>query len=323
MSASVQPVRRSDVAPARFQAVTSCWVCGGRRLDPIHECLFDLHEFSVQDPELAAYSGARVWIARCLSCEFGQPTALPTLPRFFERMYDQRWSEEWLAGELASDAKRLIFTRILDELERRLPPGRRRLVDVGAHVGRFVQMAAARGWRAEGIELNPTAAEYAGRHTGTVVHRRDARALAETSGGQIYDAVTLTDVLEHVPEPRGVLETLTRIVAPGGCVAVKVPCGANQLRKERIRTALGRAGRVSVADNLVHVNHFSLRSLRLALERAGFVDVEVEVGVPEMLDAAPARAARLALYHAARATGGARSPLAFNLQAFARIRSEA
>jgi hypothetical protein len=125
-------------------------------------------------------------------------------------------------------------------------------------------------------------------------------------------------VLEHLPEPRVVLEALTPLVARGGWMAVKVPCGPNQLRKERIRSALGRARRVSVADNLVHVNHFSPRALRLALERAGLTDVEVGVGAPEMPGAGPARAARLALYHAARATGGARSPLAFNLQAFAR-----
>jgi SAM-dependent methyltransferase len=231
-------------------------------------------------------------------------------------MYDQRWPDDWLAGEFASEAKTFIFAGILEELERRLPPARRTLVDVGAHVGRFVHMAAARGWRAEGIELNARTAEFAARRSGAAVHRLDARGLA--SRGQGYDAVVLIDVLEHIPEPRAVLETLAPLVTPGGCVAVKVPCGANQLRKERMRVALGRAARVSVADNLVHVSHFSPRSLRLALERAGFAGVDLTVGAPETPGAAPARAARRALYYAARATGGARSPLAFNLQAFAR-----
>lgn len=316
MSAFVRPAPRADAAAVRFEPVVACWICGGRALEPVHECLFDLREYRAQDPELAAYTGARVWIARCASCGFAQPAAVPALPRFFERMYDQRWSDEWLAGEFDSDAKTLIFDGILDALERRLPPARRTLVDVGAHVGRFVHMAAARGWRAEGIELNPRAAEYAARRTAAAVHRLDARALA--SRGRAYDAVALTDVLEHIPEPRALLETLAPLVAPGGWIAVKVPCGTNQLRKERVRAALGRAARVSVADNLVHVNHFSPGSLRLALERAGYADVHVAVGLPETPGARAARAARLALYYAARATGGARSPLAFNLQAFAR-----
>lgn len=298
-----------------FTPVTACWICGADRLDPVHECLFDLREYERQDPELAAYTGSRLWIVRCRDCGFGQPTALPALPRFFERMYDQRWSDEWLAGEFVSTVKTSIFETVLGELERRLPPSRRALLDVGAHVGRFLEMALERGWRAEGIELNPRTAAHARRATGAPVHEADVRALA--AAGRRFDAVTLTDVLEHIPEPRSVLETVARILAPGGSIAVKVPNGPNQLRKERVRAALGLSTRVSVADNLVHVNHFSVRALATALERAGFQDVNVLVGRPELTSAGPARAIRLALFHAARITGGARSPFAFNLQAYA------
>jgi Methyltransferase domain len=315
VSASVQPIRRPDEG-VRFAPLTACWICGGRGLDRVHECLFDLSEYRSQDPQLALYTGARVWITRCSACGFAQPSALPMLPRFFERMYDQRWSESWLAAEFMSEAKTYIFDGLLDDLERRLPPERRTILDVGAHVGRFVQIAAARGWKAEGIELNPRTAEYAARQTAGRVQRLDARALAAC--GRLYDAVTLTDVLEHIPNPRALLETLRPLVAAGGWIAVKVPCGTNQLWKERIRVALGRAPRVSVADNLVHVSHFSPPSLLLALELAGFTEVEVGVGAPETPEAGVSRAARLALFHAARATGSAHSPLTFNLQAFAR-----
>ena len=51
---------------------------------------------------------------------------------------------------------------------------------------------------------------------------------------------------------------------------MKVPCGPVQLLKETWRARLQRGYRATIADNLVHVNHFSPRSLRLALERAGF-----------------------------------------------------
>lgn len=304
-----------------FYPVTRCWVCGGDRLQRIHQCLFELSIYRTQDPELAAYTGARLWIVRCHACGFGQPEALPSLPRFFERMYDQRWSDEWIAAEFASGAKRRIFDGVLDALERRLPSERRTLVDVGAHVGRLLQMAGARGWRAEGIELNPRTAESAARRTGVTVHQLDARRLA--AAGRAYDAITLIDVLEHIPEPVAMLRTAASLLAAGGWAAIKVPSGPNQLRKERVRAAMGRASRVSVADNLVHVNHFSPRSLRLALEAAGFADVTIHPGAPELPDGAGAaalvqRATSLAARWAARLTGGARSPLAFNLQSFAR-----
>jgi SAM-dependent methyltransferase len=303
---------------AAFTPVRTCWICTADRLHPIHECLFDLREYERQDPELAAYTGARVEIARCDECEFGQPLALPSLPRFFERMYDQRWSDDWLASEFRSGAKTRIFTDVLDGIERRLPSERRTLFDVGAHVGRFLHIASARGWVAEGNELNPQTAAFA-RRMGATIHQMDLRSLSRL--GRRFDAVTLTDVLEHIPDPRAALETTARLVAPGGCVAVKVPCGPNQLRKERVRAAAGRASRVSIADNLVHVNHFSPFSLQLALEIAGFTDVELRVAAPELPGGWTSNTIRLGIAAAARATGGARSPLAFNLQAYGRLTS--
>jgi SAM-dependent methyltransferase len=309
-------VRAAAEIPAKpgFTPVRACWICGGTRLEPIHECLFDLREYDRQDPELAAYTGARVTIARCAGCGFGQPVALPSLPRFFERMYDQRWSDDWLETEFASEAKTRIFTDVLDTLERRLSRDRRRLLDVGAHVGRFLTMASSRGWAVEGIELNPRTAARA-RRTGMTVHQADVRAL--TSVGRSFDAVTMTDVLEHIPEPRATLGALAALVSPGGWVAIKVPSGPNQLRKEQIRSAIGRASRVSIADNLVHVNHFSPRALTLALEAAGFTDIDTRVGSPELAGGWAAGVVRRGIAYAARATGGARSPLAFNLQAYA------
>jgi 2-polyprenyl-3-methyl-5-hydroxy-6-metoxy-1,4-benzoquinol methylase len=312
----VASIASARVAAAAFAPVEACWICDSRSLVPIHECLFDLSVYEGQDPALAAYTGSRLWIVRCTKCGFGQPSALPELPRFFQRMYDQRWSDQWLESEFASAAKRFIFEGILDELERRLPKERRSLLDVGTHVGQFLTIAGARGWRTEGLEMNPRTAAHARRATGAPVHQVDVRELAAT--GRRFDAVTITDVLEHIPQPRAALEAIRLLLAPGGWIAVKVPNGPTQLRKEQLRTALGRTSRVSVADTLVHVNHFSVDALPMALTRAGFCDVQTRVGRPEMTPSRLASAGRLAVFHAARWTGGGRSPIAFNLQAFAR-----
>ncbi len=309
---------------AAFVPSGPCWICGGSSLLPIHDNVFELSVYAEQDPALAEYTGASVTLSRCATCGFAQPASLPALPDFFHRMYDQRWAPEWVAEEFGSDAKTGIFAGILDGLDRRvaLPP--RRLLDVGAHVGKFMAMAAARGWVVEGIELNPTTAAYARQRTGLPVHERPLGQLARE--GRRFEAVTLTDVLEHIPEPLRVLQSAGSVLVPGGWLAVKVPCGLNQLRKERARVALRTAPRVSVADNLVHVSHFSPRALALALARAGFVEVALNVGRPERSESlSPPRralgnAARAAAYAVARILpGGVRSPLAFNLQAFARL----
>lgn len=303
-----------------FEPIAACWVCGGLAFVPVHEAIFELSIYAEQDPELAAYSGARVTLQRCRACGFAQPAALPALPRYFDRMYDQRWADDWIAGEHDAAYKDRIFADILTSLGHRATGGRT-LLDVGAHAGRFLRLARAAGWNAEGLELNPKTAAYAAQRSGAPVHQGNIHTFMPA---RCYDAVTLTDVLEHVPRPLEVLTRARTYICPGGWLAIKVPNGPAQRVKETLRARLRPSYRATLADNLVHVNHFSPSSLRLALERTGFVEVAVTTGAPEIspggsIAARASRTARLSAFHVARAIpGGVRLPLALNLQAYGR-----
>lgn len=309
-------------APAWTREV-ACWICGEGDLRQTATLVFDLGAYSAQDPELAALSGSRLALNRCTACGFAQPAALPLLDGYFDRMYDQRWSDEWIRAEHDSTVKDLIFARILAGLALRLPPTRRTLLDVGAHAGRFIVLARDAGWEAEGLELNPRTAAFAARTTGARVRRLNIHDL-DTS--ERFDAITLTDVLEHVPHPRRLLRQIVHLLAPGGWLAVKVPSGPAQVAKERWRGRLVRGYKPTVADNLVHVSHFSARSLRRALEDAGFVDIAIEPAAPELpacssVSEFASRALRLATFRAARLVPRRTdSPLCLNLQAYARAR---
>lgn len=307
---------------AGFDPQRACWICGGQELVRIHDLIFELSEYRVQDPALAEYSGKRLALCRCRRCGFAQPEALPSLPRYFDRMYDQRWSDDWVAREFDADYKDDIFAGILASLSCVLDGSRRRLLDVGAHAGRFIAIARRAGWVAEGLELNPKTAAHAAERTGARVRQLNVHDADVECGS--FDAVTLTDVLEHIPKPLAVLLRAAELLAPGGWIAVKVPCGPSQLLKEAWRGRLRPGYRPTVADNLVHVSHFSAASLRLALERAGFSSIAIEPGAPELppgtgVRASLARASRRAVHLAARGIPGAvHTPLALNLQAYAR-----
>lgn len=309
------------IARPAFVPVTACWICGGRQLAPFHTLRFDLDAYRSgdQDHELADYTGETLELVRCRACGFGQPAALPALPRYFDRMYDQRWDADWVAREFTAEYKDFIFRTILRELARRVGKSGRRLLDVGAHAGRFLGMAQQAGWQAEGIELNPRTAAYAAERTGLPVHTANAASLA--ADGRQYDAIVMTDVLEHIPSPVEILATLASMLAPGGVLAIKVPCGPNQLLKEHALAAIG-SHRVTVADNLVHVNHFSPASLAAALRRAGVVPTvgvaapELNADRPRTFAAAAGNALRLGLYALARLPGATHTPLALHLQAY-------
>jgi 2-polyprenyl-3-methyl-5-hydroxy-6-metoxy-1,4-benzoquinol methylase len=306
-----------------FSPVPLCWVCGGSDLRRFHQIRMDFETYRVQDPELAAYTGQTVWIVRCRACGFGQPDQIPTLPRFFDRMYDQHWSDDWITREFDAPYKDFIFETILRDLGARANGRPRRLLDVGAHVGRFMHLAQRAGWQVEGIELNPRTARHAVQRTAAVVHQVNAHTLV--AAGPRYTAITLTDVLEHVPDPVRLLSTLRTLVEPGGWIAVKVPCGSSQWHKERTLSALLRHHPISIAENLVHVNHFSAHALVLALERGGFQTPEVGTAAPELSNSGStvgrgaSHALRLGIYYAGRLPGAVHTPLALNLQAYAQV----
>lgn len=306
---------------AGFVGVETCWVCGGRTLARLHEAIIDLDVYRDQHPQLAAYTGETVWFRQCDACGFTQPERMPALDGFFDRLYDQLWSPDWVREEFESDYKDLIFHTVLLGLAVRRTPGGR-LLDIGAHAGRFIHLAEAAGWEPEGIELNPRTAAFAAERTGLPVHSVNVDGLVLS--GLRYRAVTLIDVLEHVPEPVALLSRIREALEPGGWVVVKVPSGPAQRQKENLRARILKGYRPRLADNLVHVNHFSPASLRTALERAGFEAIAIDIGPPEL---PPARGVlarvsnlgRRALYYSGRILpGGVHTPLALNLLAYGR-----
>ena len=317
--------------------VGSCWVCGGNALARIHDALIDLDVYRDQHPDLAQYTGEVVWFRRCASCGFTQPEQLPTLAGFFDQLYDQLWSPEWVQQEFDSDYKDLIFHTILAGLAKRRTAGpstslraspstplraSRQLLDIGAHAGRFMRLAREAGWEPEGIELNPRTAAFAATHTGLPVHSVNVDHLVLS--GRSYGAVTLIDVLEHVPYPLALLSRIYDALEPGGWVVIKVPSGPAQRQKENMRARLRKDYRPRLADNLVHVNHFSPMSLRKVLQRAGLREVWIGIGPPELPPGRGAVAiisnlARRTLYRTGRLMpGGVDTPLALNLLAYAR-----
>lgn len=96
------------------------------------------------------------------------------------------------------------------------------LLDVGCGTGRFLEVMRGTGrWQVTGVEVHPGAVEHCRQQLGLVMYQGDLSTLDLPS--QTWDAVTMWEVLEHVPDPMAALVTVARILKPDGVLLLSTP----------------------------------------------------------------------------------------------------
>jgi ubiquinone/menaquinone biosynthesis C-methylase UbiE len=152
------------------------------------------------------------------------------------------------------------FAKHLEHLERWTgPPNGRRLLDIGAYIGVFVEVAEASGWKAYGLEPSHWAAGIA-----------QERGLPVITGtldtpevqGQQFDTITLWDVIEHLEDPASELTKAHRLLVPGGIIAV------HTMDVDSLAARL--MGRRWPWFMDMHLHYFSRKTLGRLLNRVGF-----------------------------------------------------
>ncbi len=154
---------------------------------------------------------------------------------------------------------RLTFARRLSRMP--MPGAGSRLLDVGAAYGFALDEARRSGWVAVGLEISADAARRAGKlNPGRLVI---ANAAAVPFAGDAFDAVTLWDVLEHLPEPHAALAEIARILRPGGRLVLTTgDVGSLAARLSGPRWHL-----YTIPE---HLFFYTRKSLRMLLEAHGF-----------------------------------------------------
>lgn len=173
---------------------------------------------------------------------------------------DLHWGypADYLSERANVEAK---FERILAHLERYVAPGR--LLDVGCGPGFLLTAARARGWEVVGLDLNPWAAEYG--RTELELDIRTGELGAAGFGPEEFDAVTMMDLIEHVPDPEGLVAMAAGLVRPEGALAVLTPDAGSPTSR-----MLGRRW-PEVRRPGEHTVLFSVGGLEHLLTRHGFV----------------------------------------------------
>jgi len=112
--------------------------------------------------------------------------------------------------------------------------GPRQMLDVGCAYGNHIFMTNARlghdpSIAYTGIELAPQRVAYANAFAATIPGNENCTFLPADIEEELpfpdgtFDVVNVADVIEHLPDPEGLLRELGRVARPGGTIVVATP----------------------------------------------------------------------------------------------------
>ena len=227
---------------------------------------------------------------RCTQCTLVQVT--DDLSQVdFERLYDQGFFDGVYSSKssfgLRSLGRALLgrhdlktssgqakeyakFRYRIDEIEK-LTRAKGKILDVGCSFGFFLDVARARGWEVEGVEIGDYAAAQARDELGLQVRVGDVLDLELPENH--YDVITLWNVIEHVDDPIANCTRFHSALRKGGLFVFTTPNVDCYLRKLQ-----GMRWRAFVPP--IHLMNFGPRSIGALMDRTGFRIVRRSVPLP-------------------------------------------
>ena len=230
----------------------SCASCGSAELSVLYErkSSQDAPEAYIPSTDVFSNYGRVVKCSQCglvrLSPRPKWNFLLPMYQSTDDSLYlDEALGRSWSAWSILRRVERVAGTG--------------RLLDVGCGPGVLLSVAKNR-WDAVGVEVSKRAAEEARkRFNAKVVEGTLEQA---SFPAESFDAVTMVDVIEHLPNPGASLHEASRILKPGGVLFVLTPNIDAPVAK--------MMGRWWWGFRPAHLNYFSRKTMDQMLVNAGF-----------------------------------------------------
>lgn len=181
----------------------------------------------------------------------------PELRRLMKGGEEAERERSWLRSTLHAD--------ILAVLEKQSNLSSKRLVDIGCGTGDFIAFMRKHNWEVAGIEPSRDAVDVA-KAKGLEVHCSRVEEFRKSSG-EVFDAITLINVLEHVPNPVQFLNSTKKLMKNGGIIVIRVPNDFSELQLSAQQHLQKEPWWIAAPD---HINYFDFQSLSALLERLGF-----------------------------------------------------
>lgn len=216
-------------------------------------------------------------VVDCHECGFVHVMPLPSveeLQRFYEKdFYDTEMPDYFNHAEEDMEWWAATYNHYYDLLEAHT--NGRHLLDIGSGPGYFLDAGMRRGWKTVGFEPSAAAARYSGGRGLTIVNDMFSAEKAAAYG--LFDAIMISLVFEHVPDPAHLIEEAKKVLSPGGLICIVVPNDYNPLQKLLVEQH-GFSPWWVVPKH--HLNYFTTASLTKLLQSRELTPVEVEASYP-------------------------------------------
>jgi 2-polyprenyl-3-methyl-5-hydroxy-6-metoxy-1,4-benzoquinol methylase len=207
-------------------------------------------------------------IAACANCKHQFMLPQPT-----DAVLAQIYTAHYFLGEHTPESeaqvsalKRATATLYIDTLVANLGSRLGRLLEIGCGTGDLLAEAQLRGFEVAGLELSSTAVQTANQRLGgeyVQCGTLDAIAFQPAT----FDVCVMADVIEHVRDPLAALQIVRALLKPDGVVLLVTP----SLDSWSARLM----GRWWMEYKIEHLSYFGNASIRKALARNGFVDIQI------------------------------------------------
>lgn len=193
---------------------------------------------------------------KCRQCGLLRRARVPPSGDVVRWYRDNYW--ECYRDEQLGSARENIFEHVMRTLTQHHPSAGT-LVDMGCGGGALLACAQRHRWKGVGIDVSPEAVAAA-RARGLEAWAHDC--LRCPLPDESADAVTMVNVLDHLPDPFGALEEARRLLKPSGQLYIRVPNGP----LHRVLSSVPWLGTLAV----LHLFGFGRRAFRYHLPRLGF-----------------------------------------------------
>ncbi|RMG39450.1 MAG: class I SAM-dependent methyltransferase [Methanobacteriota archaeon] len=241
-----------EINDANIETLRSCPICQGN--------------------DFVLYVKSNCWrIVRCSSCLLLFVNPRPTeesIKKLFENDYidnEERVAKDftsWRQANLKREAK----------IIRSICRNGGRLLDIGTASGAFLgEFINYPEWEVEGVEPSIYAAKKAAEYYHVPVYAGFLRDQGFDS--ESYDVITSLDTFYFHPNPREDLAEISRILKPGGYLAIELPSLQFRLLKNTgvlCKLIYGESARLNAG---VHLFYYSRKTIGMLVAQFGFKEV--------------------------------------------------